>query len=212
MRRGRRKVQDPATARRILAAAERQFAAQGLAGARTEEIAAAAHANKAMLYYYFGNKRRLHRAVLENLLRQLRAGVLAPAAKELSAGDEFFGCVNGYFDFLATHPNYPRLVQREAMESRNNFQWMAQEYFRPLHERLASTVKKAIDAGEFREMDADQTAMIALGVTTSYFAAASIMSDVVQRDLLAPEAVETRKRALLDFLRHAVAREGAQAR
>jgi TetR/AcrR family transcriptional regulator len=205
-------VQDPATARRILAAAERQFAAQGLAGARTEEIAAAAHANKAMLYYYFGNKRRLHRAVLENLLRQLRVGVLAPPAKELSPGDEFFACVNGYFDFLATHPNYPRLVQRESMESRNDFQWMAQEYFRPLHERLASTVKKAIDAGEFREMDADQTAMIALGVTTSYFAAASIMSDVVQRDLLAPEAVETRKRAVLDFLRHAVASEGAQTR
>jgi hypothetical protein len=89
---------------------------------------------------------------------------------------------------------------------------MAKEYFRPLHERLASTVRKAIDAGEFREMDADQTAMIALGVTTSYFAAASIMSDVVQRDLLAPEAVETRKRAVLDFLRHAVANEGAQTR
>jgi TetR/AcrR family transcriptional regulator len=205
-------VQDPATARRILAAAERQFAAQGLAGARTEEIAAAAHANKAMLYYYFGNKRRLHRAVLENLLRQLRVGVLASPAKELSPGEEFFGCVSGYFDFLATHPNYPRLVQRESMESRNDFQWMAQEYFRPLHERLASTVRKAIEAGEFREMDADQTAMIALGVTTSYFAAASMMSDVVQRDLLAPEAVETRKRAVLDFLRHAVASEGAQTR
>jgi TetR/AcrR family transcriptional regulator len=212
MRRGRRKVQDPATARRILAAAERHFAAQGLAGARTEEIAAAAHANKAMLYYYFGNKRRLHRAVLENLLRQLRAGVLAPPAKELSPGEEFFVCVNGYFDFLATHPNYPRLVQREAMESRNDFQWMAREYFRPLHQRMASTVKKAIEAGEFREMDADQTAMIALGITTSYFAGASIMSDVVERDLLAPEAVETRKRAVLDFLRHAVAREEAQTR
>ncbi|MGB0035583.1 MAG: TetR/AcrR family transcriptional regulator, partial [Candidatus Acidiferrales bacterium] len=78
MKRGRRKVENPATARRILAAAEQHFAAQGMAGARTEEIAAAAHANKAMLYYYFGNKRRLHRAVLENLFRQLRSGVYAP--------------------------------------------------------------------------------------------------------------------------------------
>ena len=59
MRRGRRKIENPATARRILAAAEQHFAAQGLAGARTEEIATAAHANKAMLYYYFGDKRRL---------------------------------------------------------------------------------------------------------------------------------------------------------
>ncbi len=73
MSRGRRKIENPATARRILAAAERVFAAEGMAGARTDEIAAAAHANKAMLYYYFGNKRRLHRAVLENLLRQLHS-------------------------------------------------------------------------------------------------------------------------------------------
>ena len=72
MRTGRKKVENPLTARRILAAAEEHFAAQGMAGARTEEIAAAAHANKAMLYYYFGDKRRLHRAVMENLLRQLR--------------------------------------------------------------------------------------------------------------------------------------------
>src|ERR1700690_3120828 len=131
VRRGRRKIENPATARRILAAAEQHFAAQGLAGARTEEIATAARANKAMLYYYFGNKRRLHRAVLENLLRQLRVAVLAPPRKKLSAKQKLFRYVSGYFDFLATHPNYPRLVVREAMESRPNFDWMGREYFRP---------------------------------------------------------------------------------
>ena len=83
MRRGRRKNENPATARRILAAAEQHFAAQGLAGARTEQIATAAHANKAMLYYYFGDKRHLHRAVLENLFRQLRNGVYQPERKQL---------------------------------------------------------------------------------------------------------------------------------
>src|ERR1700691_231391 len=113
MARGRRRVEDPAMARRILAAAERHFAAEGMAGARTEEIAAAAHANKAMLYYYFGNKRRLHRAVLENLFRQLRAAYAAPR-KEPSPRDRLRALVVGYFDFLATHPNYPRLVQRES--------------------------------------------------------------------------------------------------
>src|SRR6201997_4307432 len=141
MKLGRRKVENPVTARRILAAAERHFAAQGMAGARTDEIAADAHANKAMLYYYFGNKRRLHRAVLENLFRQLRKVVYAPPAPDAAPRERLRAWVNGYFDFLATHPNYPRLVQREAMESRNDFQWMAKEYFRPLHERLASTVR-----------------------------------------------------------------------
>jgi len=205
-------VEDPATARRILAAAERQFAAQGLEGARTEEIAEAAHANKAMLYYYFGNKRRLHRAVLENLLRQLKSGVLAPPSKKLLARQKFFGYVSGYFDFLATHPNYPRLVQREAMESRNNFDWMAKEYFRPLIQGLARAVEEGIATREFRDVDPEQTALITMGMTTSYFAAATILSEVVGRNLLTNPAVAARKRALLDFLEHAVVRQGAKAR
>jgi TetR/AcrR family transcriptional regulator len=210
MRPGRRKSDDPVTARRILAAAEQHFAARGLAGARTEEIAAAAHANKAMLYYYFGNKRRLHRAVLENLFRQLRVRVLTPPAKTLSARAQFFRYVTGYFDFLATHPNYPRLVQREAMEASLKFDWMVREHFRPLHRQLARTVEKAIALGEFREVDPDQTAFITLGMVTSYFAAAPIMGRVVGRDLLAAQAVEERKRALLDFLDHGLAREGSK--
>src|ERR1700685_4837776 len=108
MARGRRKSEDPATARRILAAAEQQFAAQGIEGARTEEIATDARANKAMLYYYFGDKRRLHRAVLENLFRQLRQGVFGTPGKSKSPRERLFGIASAYFDFLATHPNYPR--------------------------------------------------------------------------------------------------------
>src|SRR5215469_9271516 len=124
MSRGRRKIENPATARRILAAAEQVFAAEGMAGARTEEIAAAARANKAMLYYYFGNKRRLHRAVLENLLRQLLNGAGASVIKDQSPRQKLRAFVTGYFDFLASHPNYPRLVQREAMEASRNFGWI----------------------------------------------------------------------------------------
>lgn len=212
MARGRRKVEDPATARRILAAAEQHFAARGLAGARTEEIASAAHANKAMLYYYFGNKRSLHRAVLENLFRQLRAKVLGPPAKNLSAREQFFRYVTGYFDFLATHPNYPRLVQREAMEASAKFDWMVREHFRPLHRHLAGAVEKAIKAGEFRQIDPDQIAFITLGMVTSYFAAAPIMSRVMGRDLLSAEAVEDRKRAVLDFLGHGLMAERSRSR
>jgi TetR/AcrR family transcriptional regulator len=199
-------------ARRILAAAERHFAAQGMEGARTEEIAMAARANKAMLYYYFGNKRRLHRAVLENLLRQLRSGVLAPPAKKLSAKQKLFRYVSGYFDFLATHPNYPRLVVREAMESRPNFDWMAREYFRPLIQELTRAVEEGVSTREFRDVDPEQTALITFGMTTSYFATATILSQVVGRNLLTDSAVAARKRAVLDFLEHAIVRQGARAR
>ena len=51
------------TKRRILAAATEEFTEHGIAGARVDRIAAAAHSNKAMLYAYFGNKEQLFEAV-----------------------------------------------------------------------------------------------------------------------------------------------------
>jgi TetR/AcrR family transcriptional regulator len=211
MKRGRRKVENPAIARRILAAAEQHFAAQGMAGARTEEIAADARANKAMLYYYFGNKRRLHRAVLENLFRQLRNGVYAPPKKGLSSREQLRGYITGYFDFLASHPNYPRLVHREAMEATRHFEWIVQQYLRPFHNQIVRTIENGVAAGEFRAVDPAHMAFSILGMTTSYFAAAPILSAVAGRQLLAPQALEERKRALLDFINHGLVRAGARS-
>jgi len=212
LRRGRRKIENPATARRILAAAEQHFAAQGLAGARTEQIATAAHANKAMLYYYFGDKRHLHRAVLENLFRQLRNGVYQPQRKQASPRERLREFITAYFDFLASHPNYPRLVHREAMESTKEFDWIVRQYLRPFHNQLVRTLEEGIAAGEFRTADPHDTAFTIMGMTTSYFAAAAIFSQVAGHNLLAPHALAARKQALLDFLDHGLSRTKARAR
>jgi AcrR family transcriptional regulator len=203
---GRRKVKNPLTARRILAAAEEHFADQGMAGARTEEIAAAAHANKAMLYYYFGDKSRLHRAVMDNLLRQLRNAAFAPLAAKTSSRDRLIGWVNGYFDFFATHPNYPRLVQREVMDTAPKFEWIVREYFRPFHKRLRNLIEEGVASGEFRKVDAHQTVFTVLGMTVFYFAAAPVMSQVSGRNVLSPQALKERKHALLDFLDYGLMR------
>ncbi len=204
MKLGRRKVENPATARRILAAAERHFAAQGMAGARTDEIAADAHANKAMLYYYFGNKRRLHRAVLENLFRQLSKVVYSPPAPDAPPRERLRAWVNGYFDFLVTHPNYPRLVQREAMDATPKIEWIARDYFQPFFKHLTGLIADGISAGEFREVDPRQTAFTMLGATAFYFASAPVMRTIVGHDLLAANALEARRLALLDFIEHAL--------
>ncbi|MGA6955766.1 MAG: CerR family C-terminal domain-containing protein, partial [Candidatus Acidiferrales bacterium] len=111
-----------------------------------------------------------------------------------------------YFDFLASHPNYPRLVHREAMGATREFEWIVVQFLRPFHKRLVQTLEAGIAAGEFRNIDADHTAFTIMGMTTSYFAAAAIFGRVAGRDLLAAEALVERKRALLDFLDHGLLR------
>jgi AcrR family transcriptional regulator len=58
---------------RILAAALKEFAAHGFAGARVDAIARRADINKRMLYHYFGDKRNLFRAVLRQKIAERRA-------------------------------------------------------------------------------------------------------------------------------------------
>jgi TetR/AcrR family transcriptional regulator len=206
MPRTRKPATQAETASRILAAAEESFAEHGLAGARTERIAALAGVNKALLYYYFGSKRNLYRAVLRNLLEQLSRVAGPDGAPGGSPRERFIAFVEGYFDFLATHPNYPRLMQREAMESKGEIDWMKREYFLPARRRFLDLIECGIRAGEFRRGDPQQTAFSVMGATTSYFAAAAIWSAFHGRDLLRPSALAARRRALVDFLSYGLFR------
>src|SRR5580700_11036480 len=54
------------TRQEILDVALREFARNGYAGARVDEIAANTRTTKRMIYYYFGGKEQLYIAVLEH--------------------------------------------------------------------------------------------------------------------------------------------------
>jgi AcrR family transcriptional regulator len=57
-----------ATKRRLLNAAAEEFANRGVAGARVDRIAAAAQANKRLIYDYFGDKDGLFDAVIDSYI------------------------------------------------------------------------------------------------------------------------------------------------
>src|ERR1700694_5985772 len=62
------------TRERIMAAAQKEFAARGFAGARTDAIARRARINERMIFYCFDSKEGLYRAVLKQKL-SARTGI-----------------------------------------------------------------------------------------------------------------------------------------
>ena len=64
-----------ATRRRLITAAIEEFAAYGLAGGRVDRIAAAAKANKAQIYHYFGSKDQLFDAALAAIITEILADI-----------------------------------------------------------------------------------------------------------------------------------------
>jgi TetR/AcrR family transcriptional regulator len=61
------------TRERIMAAAQKEFAARGFAGARTDAIARRAHVNERMIFYCFESKEGLYKAVLAQKLSEKAA-------------------------------------------------------------------------------------------------------------------------------------------
>jgi TetR/AcrR family transcriptional regulator len=106
----RPKPRDPeGTRRRILAAALREFSAKGIDGARVDAIADRAGTNKRMLYYYFGSKDDLFRAVLRQRLADR-----APTARERDRTGP--GRIAELQDRLDDSADYVRLLMWEGLE------------------------------------------------------------------------------------------------
>ena len=109
----------------ILEHAIAEFAAQGVAGARTAAIAEAAGVNKALLYYYFKDKDSLYSAALQAVFSGLVEDVLPLLESALSPGEKLLRFARVHFEYLINNPNYPRLIQQELSRARNTGRTLA---------------------------------------------------------------------------------------
>ncbi len=212
MQRGRKKIENPETARRILAAAERIFAARGLAGARTDEIARAARVNKAMLYYYFGSKERLYHAVFENLFGRAGRMIQEETPAQASPRQTVLAFVEGYFKFRIENPNYARLMQHMMLENPEQFRWIAREYFEQGFKRMTRIIKSASADGEFQPVNPDHTMLNIIAMIVFYFSGAPVHSVLLRRNALQPRAIAEHKRAVIDLLERGLFRKPARLR
>ncbi|MGI6850674.1 TetR/AcrR family transcriptional regulator [Mesorhizobium sp. 1B3] len=106
--------QDPAGVRKnILAVAMQEFAANGLSGARIDEIAAKTNTSKRMIYYYFGDKQGLYTRVLEEAYRQVRAGEQELELDHLPPVEALKLLAEFTFEHHSRHPDFIRIVMIE---------------------------------------------------------------------------------------------------
>jgi AcrR family transcriptional regulator len=154
-----------ATRRRLIAAAREEFAQYGIAGARVDRIAAAARANKAQIYHYFGSKDDLFDAVFNELVEEVvRETPLDPA--------DLPGYAAGLFDGYERRPDIMRLAtwyRLERAESRP-----------PLEARVLANkdkVAKIAAAQKAGELPSAFTAADLLALVTTVAAMWSTMTD-----------------------------------
>jgi len=188
----------------ILQAPVREFAREGVAGARTDAIARTAKVNKALLYYYFKDKEALYGAVLDQVFGGLIASVGEVLSLDLPPREKILAYAGAHFDYVASHPLYPRIVQGEMMGagrgSPKHLEGIVARYFRPLFGRVADVLKTGQKRGEFRQVDPLHFVPSMIAIIVFYFTSAPVMRLMTGKDPLSPALVAARRAAVLDFI------------
>jgi TetR/AcrR family transcriptional regulator len=194
----------------ILKAALEEFSHEGVAGARTDEIARRAGVNKALIYYYFKDKEGLYAAALEQVFSGLHQKVVSVLERvELPPRERLVLYAQTHFDYIASAPVYPRLVQREFMRSTARAlsptaSRIMERHARPIYDRLEKLITEGAKAGDFRHLDPMQTVTSILGIIVFYFISMPVQQFMHSGDPASAERIAARRTALLDFLCAAV--------
>ncbi len=128
--------QDPEAVRAdILRAARAEFAEHGLSGARVQDIAERIKTSKRMIFYYFGDKEGLYRAVLEAEYKSVRQAESELNLEGLAPLEALQKLVEFTFDHHRANPEFIRLVMIENIHNARHLKEL---------QNLASTSSAAI--------------------------------------------------------------------
>jgi TetR/AcrR family transcriptional regulator len=192
------------TRARILDAAIGEFSENGLAGARTEQIAEAAGVNKALLYYYFQGKDALYAAALEEVAERVVASSFAVLDSKRPAGERLVRFALNHFDRIHSQRAFQSLMQQELMRlqrgEENALTPLVEKVFRPMIGRVKELLAEGMRTGELVRVDEWQMMYAALGANVFYFLSGPVMGMLRGSDVFARKALITRRRAAVEYL------------
>jgi TetR/AcrR family transcriptional regulator len=174
-RRPRVKGIDPATNTRedVLSAARRIFALKGYSGTSVREVADAARVNKAMIYYYFDDKRDLYRAVLSGSFDTLqRVWDNSVFKSDASSREKIETYIEGFVRFQHRNEDLRRILTMEYSTTgakSENIKWIARRYFAKNHASLVKILKQGMRAGELRKTDPLMAVVVLIGMIIHSF-------------------------------------------
>jgi AcrR family transcriptional regulator len=106
-----------------------------------------------MIYYHFGSKKGLYRAVLEEIYVEMGRVLESLPKSAPSRTVEAFGA---YIDLLIEHPRFADVLVRELLDGAKHLKALWKErpgLFKQLHLHARAIVEQGIAAGELKPLD-----------------------------------------------------------
>ncbi|MGC8833136.1 MAG: TetR/AcrR family transcriptional regulator [Armatimonadota bacterium] len=162
------------TRERIKRAARTLFAEKGFAAVTVDSIAAAAEANKAMLYYHFRNKEDLYLTLINEDLEEVSARIASALDRGTTASEKIHFFLAAYAEEIAKNPELFVIVFRELTGLGEKGAWSVPKHYTDAIQAIAQILQEGMSNGEFRRVDADMAAHALIGMVSMYFIQAAI--------------------------------------
>jgi AcrR family transcriptional regulator len=191
------------TRNNILKVAMREFADKGLAGARIDEIAEKTNSSKRMIYYYFGGKDELYRAVLEQAYGAIREREEAANFEAQPADAALRAHIEHTFDYHADHPEFVRLVMNENIHHAEHLKHVPgiKERNKRVIASLQTIIDKGVAAKMFRaDIDPVDLHMSISGLCFFNVSNRYTFSTIFSRDIGAPKAMAQRREQVVKMV------------
>ncbi len=137
----------------LLEAATREFMTAGFAGARVDAIARRAKANKAMIYYHFGSKEGLYRAVLLRAFGGVLNEVERLAAEEPDPVRRLARLYSGIARKFETRPAFPHIMVREILAGGQHMAPEVKKTLTTVVGFVRRTIEEGVAKGALRPAD-----------------------------------------------------------
>jgi AcrR family transcriptional regulator len=153
---------------RLLDAARALFADRGYTGTSIGQLAEHAGVNRALIYYYFRNKRALYQAVIDDCVAQVAAAVAEADRAEGGARRRIETFVQGYYGLLTGRADIVRIGMRELTDQRDGPGGCLAESLAETERWLERVIADGVRAGELRRVNPAMAAVSLLGIVHGF--------------------------------------------
>lgn len=168
------------TSERIMAAALKEFAAYGLAGARVDRIARRAGVNKAMIYYHFSSKEKLYDSIIAGKIKEL-IGFIDASLKRSASLEELLTELAEFYATLFTPASaIGPLLLRELASGGERITGKLAAFGTELKipTRLKSMVDRGKREGRYRQIDSRQAIISFVGMNLFYLTMSPLVNSI----------------------------------